>query len=98
MVTHKFECQSCIRGYHIYKDIWSSTIGEHFTCKKEMLNSTDRYAIAVLKDDVIIDHLPRVLSWICSLFIARGGTITCVVNGARRYSVDLPSGRTRSSL
>ena len=40
---------------------------------------------AVLKDDVIISHFPRVLSQICSLFIARGGAITCVVNGARRY-------------
>ena len=28
----------------------------------------------------------------CSLFIARGGAITCVVNGAQRYSVDLPQG------
>ena len=56
------------------------------------LNSTDRYSVAVLKDDIIISHLPRVLSQICSLFVARGETVTCVVNGARRYSVDLPQG------
>ena len=48
--------------------------------------------MAVLKDDVIIGHLPRVLSRICSLFIVRGGAITCVVNGARRYLVDLSQG------
>ena len=52
--------------------------------------TTDRYAIAILKDDVIIGHLPRVMSRMCSLFIARGGVITCIVTGARRYSVDLP--------
>ena len=92
MATHEFEYESCICGYHIYKDIWSSTVGEHLTCERETLNSTDRYTVAVLKDDVIIGHLPRVLSRICSLFIARGGTITCVVNGARRYLVDLPQG------
>ena len=28
----------------------------------------------------------------CSLFIARDETITCVVNGPRRYSVDLLQG------
>ena len=56
-----------------------------------MLNLTDKYAVAVLKD-VIIGHLSKLLSQICSLFIVRGGTITCVVNGARRYSVDLSQG------
>ena len=28
----------------------------------------------------------------CSLFITRGGAITCVVNGAQRYSLDLLQG------
>ena len=46
-------------GYHIYKDIWSSTVGEHLTCESEMLNSTDRYAVTVLKDDIIIGHFQR---------------------------------------
>ena len=46
MAVHEFECESCIRGYHIYKDIWNSTIGEHLICERETLNSTDRYAVA----------------------------------------------------
>ena len=29
---------------------------------------------------------------ICSIFIRRGGSIVCVVNGSRRYSSDLPQG------
>ena len=28
----------------------------------------------------------------CSVFIRRGGSITCTVNGSRRYSADLPQG------
>ena len=36
---------------------WSSTVGEHLICERETRNSTDRYAVAVLKDDVIIDRL-----------------------------------------
>ena len=31
-------------------------------CERETWNSTDRYAVAVLKDDVITAHLPRVMS------------------------------------
>ena len=49
-----------------YKDIWSSTVGEHLIRERAMLNSTDRYAVAVLKDDIIIGHLPWVMSRIVS--------------------------------
>ena len=46
MAVSEFKYESCIRGYHIYKDMWSSTVGEHLMCEREMLNLTDRYAIA----------------------------------------------------
>ena len=62
MAVSEFEYESCIRGYHIYKNIWSSTVGEHLICERKTLNLADRYAVAVLKDDVIISHLPRVMS------------------------------------
>ena len=62
MAVSEFEYEFCIRGYHIYKDIWSSTVGEHPICERETLNLTYRHAIAVLKHDVIIGHLPRVMS------------------------------------
>ena len=79
----------------INKDICSSTVGEHLLYEREMLNSTDGYAVAVLKDNVNISHLPRALSQKCSLFTARGGAITCVVNGAQKYLVDLRQGGLR---
>ena len=62
MAVSEFEYESCICGYHIYKDMWSSTVGEHLIFEREMLYLTDRYSVAVLKDDVIIGHLPRVIS------------------------------------
>ena len=52
----------------------------------------DRYAVAVIKDGVIIGHLPRKVSRVCSLFLRRGGSIQCTVVGRRRYSSDLPQG------
>ena len=46
MAVHEFECESCIHGYHIYKEIWNSAVGEHLICERETLNPTDRYAMA----------------------------------------------------
>ena len=46
MVVSEFEYESCICGYHIYEDMWSSTVGEHLMCERETLNLTDRYAVA----------------------------------------------------
>ena len=41
---------------------------------------------------VIVGHLPRKISRICTLFIRRGGAIHCRVTGRRKYSTDLPQG------
>ena len=46
----------------------------------------DRYAVAVVKDDTVV---ARKISRICSLFLARGGVITCMPIGGRRYSSHL---------
>jgi len=36
--------------------------------------------------------VPRRISPLCLVCIRRGGSITCVVNGPRQYSSDLPQG------
>ena len=50
------------------------------------------YAVSVIRDDVIVGHLPRNISTPCHMFLRFGGTIESVVNGARRYSADLEQG------
>ena len=84
MDTYERAC--CVRGYHVYRHIWSAAVGEVLFCEREPTNSRDRYAVAVKKDEVAIGHLPRKVSRICSLFLRRGGTIHCRVSGGRRYS------------
>ena len=84
---------SSVRGYHEYQRIWTATVGEELQCEKERpRNPRDLYAVVVKKDDIIVGHLPRKISKICSLFLMRGGTLFCVVTGSRRYSADLPQG------
>ena len=33
----------CIRGYHVYKEIWEAAAGEVLVCEKEPHNALDRY-------------------------------------------------------
>ncbi len=81
-----------VRGFHVYKDIWNASLGEYLQCIREFGNPQDIYAVAVLKSGVVVGHLPRKISSICSLFLRCGGRIHCTVTAARRYSADLEQG------
>ena len=37
---------SMVRGYHIYQNVWTPTVGEHLLCVREEDNAEDRYAVA----------------------------------------------------
>ena len=50
------ELESCVRGYHIYKEIWSPTAGQEFQCEREELNAEDPYAVAVICGDSAVGH------------------------------------------
>ena len=88
-----FSFEAMIRGYHIYKDIWDSEIGERLSCQVERNNRHDTHAVAVIKSNNVVGHLPQKISLICSLFLGRSGTsIECEVIANRRYSHDLLQG------
>jgi len=76
--------------------IWNNPIVGELFCEHEPENSSEPYAVAVKKrisgEDKIVGHVPRKISTICSLFIRRGGTIQCIINGRQRYSSDMPQG------
>ena len=69
-----------------------AAVGEELISERETHNSHDHYAVAVKRTGVIIGHLPRKLSKLCSLFLRRGASIICTLSGGRRYSHDLPQG------
>ena len=81
-----YEQDNSIHRYHIYQNIWTAEVDEHFICERELLNSSDRYAVAVLKEDIVVGSCHEFL---VSLFLLENGTIGCVVIGGRRYSSDL---------
>ena len=61
-------------------------------CVRESHNRSDRFAVAVQKEETVIGHVPRDYSCICSLFLGQGGSIASTVTGPRRYSRDLGKG------
>ena len=86
-----FILDSCIHGYHVYKDLYA-TPGETLTCIREWGNRNDVFAVAVQSDDNFVGHIPRHVSCICTLFICRGAVLNYLITGSRRYSRDLPQG------
>ena len=46
------------------------------SCVRESRNEHDRYAVAVVKDGVVVRHLCKAVSRISSLFLRRGGRTT----------------------
>ena len=61
--------EMCIRGFHVYKNVWDAVIGEELQCEREGQNTNDRYAVAVKRNNVIVGHLPRKFSRLCALFL-----------------------------
>ena len=51
--------KSVVRGHHIYKTIWTPSLGEILMVFPEPLNDHDRLAVYIKKDDVIVGHVPR---------------------------------------
>ena len=45
---------------------------QYFTVKEKERTIKIGYAIAVLRDGVVVSHLPKILSLVCFLFIKRG--------------------------
>ncbi len=84
--------ETCVRGYHVYKADWTPVLGEIMNCEREPDNRKDRYAVAVKREGETVGHLPKKYSRIFSLFLRRGGLISCTVTGTRRYSADLSQG------
>ena len=67
-----FDTTSCIRGHHVYKNVWTPTLGDKLECRKGD-NDFDRYAVAVLRRGVVVGHLPRLpltsTLWHCWIFL-----------------------------
>ena len=54
MELEEFRVDVCVRGQHIYKDIWYAVVGEVLVCEREPNNFQDRLCCSCKKE------IPRV--------------------------------------
>ena len=82
-----FACELCsvIREHHVYKSVWSPSIGEIFPTVIEAGNAHDAYAVAIIKDTTMVGHAPREVSRMFYFFLQHGGSITAKVTGHRKF-------------
>ena len=59
--TSSVEISSYVRGIHAYKDIWESREGEVLLLKREPDNIEDKFAVAVIRGNKIVGHVPKAL-------------------------------------
>ena len=78
--------ESCVRGHHIYKDVWSPSLGKVLQCTCKLENTKDRYAVAVVRRSTVVGHIPR------KNVLSKERNRCCEVTGTRCYSEDLPQG------
>ena len=78
----EFRFTSCIRGFMSMK-VPGPTHHEIFQCSREEGNVHDPYAVKVMKSGIVVGHLPKKISATCSLFLRKGGAISCQVTDER---------------
>ena len=54
-----FEFTSYVMGYHVYKDRWTPVKCEMLKVVVEPKNKEDKFAVAIMKDDCLVGHLPK---------------------------------------
>ena len=64
--------ESVVRGYHVYMDDWSHSVGDEFVLETEELNRHDRYTVAIKVSGNIVSHMPQEFSKIVYYFIKNG--------------------------
>ena len=53
----QYEAVFCVQGYHIYKGVWRTAVGEDLECERVTSNAHDSYAVAVTKEGCVISIL-----------------------------------------
>ena len=82
-----FSMEAMVRAYNINESRWIVVIGEELQLQRELGNSHDTFSVAVMKNYVTVGHIPRKISFVCSIHLLHGGSIYCRVIGLRCYSV-----------
>ena len=56
-----FEVEAVVQGYHVYKEIWTPSIGEELIFAREPAKPRDPFAVAVVKSNQAVK-----IMWTCA--------------------------------
>ena len=66
-----------------YKEVWSTTLGEMLRLQVEPTNPQDQFAVAVVKDGLVVSHIPKHVNIAVSFFLKKAGSAGfCEVTGS----------------
>lgn len=54
-----FEYHSFVRGQYVYCTTWTLVVVEELVVRRQPDNKHDEYAVAVVKDEEVVGHVPR---------------------------------------
>ena len=55
----RFALNSVIRGYHVYKTVWSPFVGEILHLQTDARNAHDAHAVTIVMNSVMVGHATR---------------------------------------
>ena len=50
MAEQWFKVESCIHGYHVYRNVWNPEIGDRLETEVDKLHQHDRYAEGIIEN------------------------------------------------
>lgn len=59
ILLKEYKLSSHVKGYHAYMTIWEPKNGEFLETRLEPENEFDKYAVAVIKNSVVVGHLAK---------------------------------------
>ena len=80
--ANSFSFNSYARGYHAYMKIWNPVDRAVLVCTRETDNPHDNYAVCIIRNSYVVDHVPLGLSKTFSNFLSLPvSTMLCIVTG-----------------
>ena len=97
-----FQCDSFVRGYHVYINIWEPLVGECLKSRKEPTNEMDKIAFAVIhinfcSEEVVVEHVPKNMSKILFMFLSLPHCVLDIfvtgkrINRGGGYGLEIPA-------
>ena len=68
--ANSFSFNSYARVYHAYMKIWNPVDGAVLVCTRETDNPHDNYAVSIIRNSYVVDHVPLGLSKTFSNFLS----------------------------